>query len=253
MARSQSTPQKLETITSNRLTIQNGSLVAGDISFQIRNIASLLVKEQDIHGIKPLIIVSIIVGLVAAGGAQNPAIGIIACIALLVIGLGILNSMQEQELVLITNAATSFKLIHRDREFLLKIKNVIEEAMLSQDGSSTYNIDMTQQKINVSHSPGANVVGRDAVNSPLTSNVSIVQQGLSDIAELAHLVQSANVPQKEIIMEQLAVIRNHLAGGVKTKPEAKAAWQSIVEHAGALAGAGTKVWELIGRISQLFA
>ncbi len=252
MARSQGMPQRLETITSNRLTIRDGSLIAGDISFQIRNIASLLVKDTEIHGIKAVIIIALIAGVLAAGGTQNPVVGLIAGGAVLAIGIGIILSNQKQELVLLTNAATSFKLIHWDRSFLLWIKRTIEEAMLAPD-ARIYNIDMTQQKINVSGSPGTNIIGGDAVNSAQTSNVSVVQQGLQDIAEFAQIVEAANVSQKELIVEQLAIIRNFLAGGTKTKPEAKAAWQSIVEHAGALAGAGSKVWELIGRVSQLFA
>ncbi len=132
--------------------------------------------------------------------------------------------------------------------------------MKSLDHAIAYNVNIAEQRIDkaevthttVSDSPGAAVIGGNASQVSQTTNVSI-GQGLKDLADLMRLVNEAQIQGYDQISQQLAVIRNHLAGGVNTKAEAKSAWQEVVKQAGSLANVGNNVWELVGRISQLLA
>jgi hypothetical protein len=254
-----------QTITSNRLAIERGSLVAGNISFQIRNIASLSVsalppKESSITlgtFVAAAIVGALVfgVGSQSSGGATGGAIIGLAIVAVFYFRS---SSPPDHQLQLLTNAATSFRILHKDEQFLLRLKQAIEEVMQRGDNSVAYHVNIAEQKIDrleantthVTHSPGAAVIGGSAANVQMSTNV--VVQGLQDVDTLLRIVEQSNIQNGEILRAQLQTVQQYLAGA-KSKEEGKSSWAKFVQSAGSVAKAGNNVWELVARIGALLA
>ena len=245
-----------ETITADRLAIERGSLVAGKISFQIRNIASLMVSTLESSiGCGPFA-AGAIIGAIALGViSQSGGGAVVGAIAGLGIAAFLLRDSfgPKYQLQLLTNAATSFRIIHKDEQFLLRLKGALEEVMQRGDNSIAYHVNISEQKIDrleantthVSHSPGAAVVGGSATNVTLSTSVAI--QGLQDIDALMRIVEQSNHENRDFFEAHLQIVQQYLAGA-RTRDEAKSSWAKFVQHAGLIAKAGNNVWELIARI-----
>ena len=251
---------RFETIKSNRLAIEKGSLIAGNISFQIRNIATLLVSKDDSHD-GAISLVSLIVGVAAGVLLWNVTSNMLGSVVggLICAGgtYGILEKMfVKHELQLLTNAATSFRLFHRDEKFLLGIKSAIEEVMQHADNSIMYQVNIGEQKIDrieantthVAHSPGAAVIGGSATN--VTQSTNAIAQGLQDISALIELIDRSNNEYKDFYIYHLKTVQQYLAG-TRSKDEAKASWAKFVEYVSLLAVGGNNIWGLVGRIANL--
>lgn len=249
---------KLETITSDWLKIERGSLIAGNVSFQIRNIASLFVNRLDSNfSLGPFIAFPLVVGIVFAflGGTGGFFLGAI-------VGAGIAwfiernNLNPPYQLQLLTNAATSFRIVNNDEAFLLRLKTAIEEVMHRGDNAVTYTIHIAEQKIerieanttHVSHSPGAAVIGGSAVRVNQSTNVTGL--AIQDILTLMEIVQRSNHAHKDFFEYHLDTVRRFLDGQC-SKEEAKTSWAKFIQHAGQIADAGNNAWELIGRIGAI--
>jgi hypothetical protein len=250
---------RLETITSNFLKIERGSLIAGNVSFQIRNIASLFVnQEESKFSFGPFLAFPLVVGIVFAFLLQSAGGFIVGAI----IGAGIAwfiernNLNPPYQLQLLTNAATSFRIIDKDQEFLLKLKTAIEEVMHRGDNAVAYTINIAEQKIerieanttHVSHSPGAAVIGGSAFRVNQSTNVAGL--GTQDIIALIEIVQRSDHTHKDFYEYHLDTVKRFLEGQC-TKEEAKTSWAKFLQHASQIAGAGNNAWELIGRIGAL--
>ena len=163
----------------------------------------------------------------------------------------------KYELALITNAATSFRLLSNDEQFLVRVKSAIESAMHDPEGVHL-EFNIAEQKIEkvesivntVTNSPGANFIGGDAQYVNQTTNVA---QGLSDISQLLSIVERSNREDVAQIKANLEVVRNHLAGGIKTKPEARQAWTEFVDKMGSIAHVDTAIWDLVARTAKLIS
>jgi hypothetical protein len=274
---------RIDTLESSNITIARGSLNAGPTSFQIRNIASLqVVAADDWSGIGWLIgggvtlvgwlglaiLAAIVLDSmhILPGDISISAFSFFTFVPAVTVGTligrwraAVLQDSELLKLDILTNAASTFRILHKDLTFLHALKTAIEDAMQHADNSVSYTIDKVEQKIerieanttNVAHSPGANVIGGSANNATQTTSVTV--QGLQDISALMALVQASNAVEAEMMRQQLDIIRQHLAGGAGSKETAKAAWERFVAHVGSIAHAGASVWDLVARISHLVA
>jgi uncharacterized protein DUF6232 len=235
-------------------------LVAGNISFQIRNIASLLVSEiPSDRGCAPFV-AGAVIGGIALGLLTQSGVGlVVGAAAGLAIAFYLVGSpASDYQLQLLTNAATSFRIVHKDEQFLLRLKNAIEEVMQRGDNSVAYHVNIAEQKIDrleantahVSHSPGAAIVGGSATNVSLSTHVIV--QGLQDVDALLKIVERSNAANGDLLKAHLQVVQQYLAG-TRTKEEAKSAWAKFVEHAGLIANTGNNVWELVAKIGLALA
>ncbi|MEA2878934.1 MAG: hypothetical protein QOF14_4130 [Hyphomicrobiales bacterium] len=254
---------KLETITSDKLAIERGSLIAGKISFQIRNIASLVVSTIPRSGCAVVIvgvIAGAVIGVVLALAFQNLGgffLGFLIGMAATLYGMRD-DLVDTYELQLLTNAATSFRIVHKDEKFLLRLKNAIEEVMQRGDNSVIYHVNIAEQKIdrieanttNVSHSPGAAVVGGSATNVSQSTKVTI--QGLQDVDALLKIVQNSSSENREFFRYHLKIVQQYLSGA-RSREEAKSSWVKFVEHVELIANSGNNVWELVARVGSIFA
>lgn len=262
---------RIDTLESSNITIARGSLNAGPTSFQIRNIASLqVVAADDMSGLGWLFVPAAtlftwwIFYSIARSDDMSNGFALSVFIAALAVGIlisvwcvSVIQDKQLLKLDILTNAASTFRILHKDVKFLHALKTAIEDAMQHADNSISYNINKVQQKIerieanttNVAHSPGANVIGGSASKATQTTNVTA--QGLQDITALIALVQASNAAEAQMMRQQLDIIRQHLAGGAGSKETSKAAWERFVAHVGSIAHAGAGVWDLVARISRL--
>jgi hypothetical protein len=146
----------LEQIESNIIDIERGTLRAGPVSFQISNIASLRVDPPEVlpgtldafdiwEAIKGVFVgLSLaFVGLFVAAivGSFNSFYGgIIAVVATVAAIWFVVHIVREMvmsaksatfpaQLVILTNAASSFQISDNDMGFLVRLKSVIEDAM----------------------------------------------------------------------------------------------------------------------------
>jgi hypothetical protein len=94
-------------------------------------------------------------------------------------------------------------------------------------------------------------VAGDIRDSTISVNATV--QGLQDITELMAIVERMAKANSAALNVQLAIVQAHLAGGAKSKADAKAAWSHFVEHVGTIAKAGSNVFELVARIAALMA
>jgi len=274
------TALKLEAITANQLKIARGSLNAGSISFQIRNIASLHITRHNddeerktsafLRAYIPAVIMSLIAGFVLIKLDPPYALGywVFISFATFKVSEALLMAKLREwfQLAILTNAASSYKLIIQVENvedawnFALQVKECIEAAMEAPD-AATYSINIAEQKIEkveantttVSHSPGANTIGGSATNVNQTSNVVVVAQGLQDISALIGIIETSNAQNAAMLKTHLETVRSTLAGGARSKDEARSAWSQFVEHAGSLTDAGNNVWELVARVGGLVA
>lgn len=240
---------ELKTLSDDFVRIEKGALISGNTSFQIRNIASLVVRANTD---------SIWNNLQEANGALQALILLFIVIPIMVL-MSILTSIfgwrKKYELALLTNAATSYRFLSNDEAFLRRVKDAIEAAMHNPDGVSIQ-MNIAEQKVekfesntvSVNHSPGAAVIGGSAVNASQSTNV--IAQGLQDVAQLISLVEESRASNAAGLTAHLEVVRLHLAG-VRSKDEAKAAWQVFMEQIGAVAKAGTDIWGLVARIGGI--
>lgn len=278
-------------ILANLMKIERAIFVAGNISFSIRNIASVSIlrnpdKRSDyftclkVFGLAPAIIavsalISPIITAMGSDGGTIPGrkvmdtagalivMGIMANVALFLYCLVKERMRIANEpthfLKLQTNANSSSELYASSVQFLQKIKAAIEEAIQRPDGAVSYTFNRTTQKIDrqenvsnmIQHSTVGNFVGGSASNVNQTANITV--QGLQDIAALMQLVHASNNQYRDFFLSHLSVLQNHLSGGGATKATAQASWQEIVKHIGLVAGAGSNVWELVARIARLFS
>ncbi len=274
------TGPKLEEITANKLKISHGSLDAGNISFQLRNIASLHITQHDDNherwdnAVAAAFVISLIWAVIAGGTIYNMkmsyafGVWLVAIIAVFFTVLYFAKSKHVTwfQLAILTNAASSYrwsvfgKTVEDASTFAFRVKSILEEAMKAPD-AATYNINRTEMTVDkieantttVSHSPGANTIGGNASQVNQTSNVVAISQGLQDISALIGLVEASNTANAAMMKAYLETVRSNLAGGSRSKEEAKSAWASFVDQAGSLAQTGTNVWDLVARVGSLFA
>jgi hypothetical protein len=269
-SKSSSENHNLKKITSNRLFIKHGFIKAGDVSFQLSNIVSLSVEqnlEQVLDTTVRLFFISFsiysVILLVGSRTSLLPLdssifpLEIAAFLFALAISYLFYRSKIKCELHIITNAATSFKLINKSKNFLVQLKNAIEESIEAQGGPIAYNVNISDHKIErmevktemntvtVSNSPGTNVANK-ARNVKQSSNVSTQQD---DISELVQIVNSTKTEMAEMLRLHLEIVQGYFAGG-RTKGEAKQSWAAFVEHIGLFAQAGSRIFELAARIGS---
>lgn len=248
-----------EKITSNRLAIEKGSLIAGNISFQIRNIASLIVSEIRKSGLWFLILLGVIFGGGLIVAIFPHPLGFLLGAVLGGFGAYYLfrkSFKSTYQLRLITNAATTFLILHDDEQFLLRLKSAIEDVMQKSDGSTYYQVNIAEQKIEkveantttVSGSPGAAVIGGSAYNVQQSTNVQVV----NDVNSLLELVERSNDQNREFFEFHLKVIKQYVEG-LRPRDDAKRSWDKLNEHLGALMRFGGNVAELVARIASLFS
>jgi len=189
--------QDARQITANRLSVRNGTLIAGHITFQIRNIVSIVAQRcnDDFINVSTLalVLVSALACICAAFLVYTSRVDyaslrdgtiLFAVLAFAPMYLVASRILRRHELLMITNATTSFRLASKHWRFLYKIKRLLEAAMDADEKQVIYNIDMANQRIDVSNSRGTNINTGTTINSPQSNNVSVVQQGLQDISEL---------------------------------------------------------------------
>jgi hypothetical protein len=161
------------------------------------------------------------------------------------------------ELLVTTNSGSEFFFLSSDVQYLHRVKETLEESIRMIDTKASYYFNIKAHRIekidanvnNVTNSPGAAVIGGQAMNVTQSTNVTI--HGMQDVSQLISLVEQSNSVNKANMKECLETIRDHLAGGVSTKAQAKTAWQEFVVGVGSLAGAGNHIWELVGRVASL--
>jgi hypothetical protein len=251
---------KFETITANRLAIEKGSLIAGNISFQIRNIVSLLVFKykaaSDAEAKRYGLLAALAFGVIALSITRNLVAG---AIATLVGGVAAYiyrgETPAEYQLRVITSAGTSFSFFNQSEEFLLKLKTAIEEAM--HDGTA-YQINISNHEIkelqanttNVINSANANVIGGNAPNARQSTNV--VTQGVQNIDALISLIERSNDQYKNFFIQELETVRDYASGG-RSKEEAKTSWNQVVKYARYLLGVGIDISTFARAIKGLLA
>lgn len=131
------------------LTIERGLLLAGDISYQIRNVVSLAVVDVKRSG---LILLCLLIGFIAGGiGAavtKSPTGFAIGAIAGAILAYFLLRGRFKDsfELKLVTNASTNFIVESNDRDFLSRLKAAIEEEM-SQKNPPVFQVNVPERKI----------------------------------------------------------------------------------------------------------
>lgn len=281
-AANQNTQNKpdLQDITANQFRIEKGALLAGDTSFQIRNITSLEIYSFDnrdevfrkrAFAVIAAIVVAYIPVAMMAGilhyiGLPDVLLQLLALAAIvtLVLAMGkaiwrFFDIETRYVLKILTNAASSYRIVAGNRTIIVRVKAAIEDAM-SAPNNPGYIINIEKQIVEkieantttVSNSPGANTIGGNATNVSQTSNVSITTQGLQDITALIELVARSNAENTALLKVYLEEVRAGLAKGGAGKADAKTAWGKFVQHVGQLASTGNDVWTLVGRISALF-
>lgn len=133
----------------NFLTIEHGLLLAGDLSYQVRNIASLAVVNVKRGGLIILcLIIGAMVGALGAAIAQHPAGFVIGALVGAVGAYFLLRSRFKDtyELKLVTNAATTFTIESDSRDFLVLLKSALEEEM-SQKNPPVFQVNVPNQTI----------------------------------------------------------------------------------------------------------
>jgi hypothetical protein len=270
----------------DRLTIRNGSLIAENASFQIKNIVSLSIETfmripdagafltSLMWSFWPAVVVGLISFYLGGSSEINNIVSslyfpeaycrglsegaITYAILVVVIYLSILGWIRcFRFLEVITSAGTTFGLHSSDRDGLYKVKEAIEMAM--RDGSqAVYNIDNRGDRIKITGDVDARSTTTSISNS---SGVSVVGhagqqvtqsneanvQGLQDVSQLLKVVETSKAANAELLKAQLEIIRDHLDGR-RTRNEAQGACRKFIENAGGLIHAGSSVMELIGRL-----
>jgi hypothetical protein len=258
---------RFETITAHRLAIEKGSLIAGRISFQIRNIASLQVSEYKPNAgvVAGGFAILFSIGLCAVVGVPTENVAVTAGVALacLVIIVWIVRILHRFQLV-ITSAAIPYRLISRDENFLLKLKRALEEAMQDEGRSNNYEINIDDHRVEkveanttihnleanrttVKNSKNVNIGRQTGVNQSANS----ITQGLKDVSTLISLIERSNNDYKDFYIHHLETVRQYLAG-TKSKEEATASWGEFVQYAGVLAAAGINIWDFVTKIGSVF-
>ncbi len=138
-----------EKLTTNFLTIEGGLLLAGDVSYQVRNVVSLTILEVKRRGLIFLcLIIAAIIGAVAYAIMRNPVAFVIGAIAGGALAYFLLRGRFKAtfELKIMTSAATSFTVESDEYGFLVRLKSALEEEM-SQKNPPIFQVNVPEQRI----------------------------------------------------------------------------------------------------------
>jgi hypothetical protein len=131
------------------LTIEHGLLLAGDLSYQLRNVASLAVVRVKRRG---LILLCLLIGAFTGGIGvaltQAPAGFVIGLILGAIAAYFLLRNQfkDTHELKLVTNAATTFTVESDSRDFLMQMKAALEQE-IAQKNPPVVHINVPEQRI----------------------------------------------------------------------------------------------------------
>lgn len=205
-------------------------------------------------GVYALGIIFLLVGLGVAGSNLMVAAVGVGLGALIIVGC--LRWRPTYELQLQTNAGKVTALTSRDEGFIEEILSRIHMAMSEPDSSKSYHVNVDAKTIHegsvsVSASSGVNVVSGDSSNVQ-QSNV-VGGPSLADISELIEIVRSSGAENRHELQVLLEDVRNFMAGGATSREEARSAWESFVKDVGSMSAVGGSLWDLVGKISRLFA
>ncbi|HVY84076.1 MAG TPA: DUF6232 family protein [Caulobacterales bacterium] len=245
-------------VQTSSMDINSKTVAFANKIIQTRNISEAS-SWKDEKG-KPGIGVYILAGILILAGLGALGSNFLITLILVAVGAAIIwGCMQWKptyELQLQTNAGKVTALSSKDEAFIDDILQRIHRAMAEPNSTANYHVNVDaktiqENKVTVSNSTGVNVVGGDATSTTQTAVVSGAT--LADVSNLIEIVRSSSAANREELQSQLEDVRNFMAGGGKSKEDARLSWQKFVGGVGALSSAGASVWDLVGKVSSLFA
>jgi hypothetical protein len=280
--------KKPKDIISNELYIRKGFVRAGSTSFQLRNIVSLDIsgnrkKSAKIAALCSIICFFIFYVTINLNSISTTYAAIAAYAISFAAAVVSFKYWVRHELLIMTNAGTPFRittkrsfryikersfwLTDRSKEFVTHLKEAIVEAIDGRDNAAEYHINVSEQKVermnvtNLANASNTNVVVGDATNNnetivdetDISQTANASSQQASDISELIRIVGQTKNETTDALKLHLKIVREYLEEKEKgrTKTEAKMSWRVIADHIGAIAGAGTRAFELAERISRV--
>jgi hypothetical protein len=118
------------------MEIENGFIKYGKSSIQIANIVSMRIKENTQHARKATALGYVITFCLLLALSKNPPLAIAASPVVALISAYLAF---REELWIVTSAGTAFRIASRNKEFLDKLKKVVERSKTKGDSFYTIN------------------------------------------------------------------------------------------------------------------
>lgn len=245
------------------MDINSKTVTFGNKVIQTRNISEASSWQNNAgkpgcfpYGFAALFILAGLNGFAMTAQAGLGGTGIAAAIICIAIGGYIIWMCTKwrptYELQIQTNAGRETALASKDSAFIDQILGRLHRAMAEPQSATNYHVNVDaktiqENRIDVSHSAGVNVIGGNAQESPQSAAVSGAT--IAEVSELIELVRASQADNRDELRGLLEDVRNHLAGGAKSKEEAKTSWQRFVQGMGTLSDIGGNLWSLVSKVS----